>query len=170
MNGAPTPMLAALAAVWLLSGTAHAHGAVGMKEIIGTWKLLAFEDRSESGEVRYHYGAHPKGLLIYDALGHMSVQIMKVPPPKVASGDEDRVTAAEKVALFDAYTAYFGTYAVDVERGIITHHVDGDLADVYIGRAEQRPFELSGDRLIIKPIWTTDGKRWEGVRIFERAK
>ncbi|MET0983949.1 MAG: lipocalin-like domain-containing protein [Steroidobacteraceae bacterium] len=116
-------LLAALG--WMLSANADSGGVTAAQALIGTWKLLAFEDRSDKGEPRYPYGVHPQGLLIYDATGHMAIQIMKVPHPKVASGDEEHVTAAEKAALFDAYTAYFGTYEVDVERGTVTHHVEG---------------------------------------------
>ena len=45
---------------------------------------------------------------------------MKVPHPKVASGDDSKVTPEEKQALYDAYVAYFGTYRVDREKGSLT--------------------------------------------------
>jgi hypothetical protein len=99
-------------------------------------------------------------LLIYDATRHMSIQVMKVPHPKVASGDDEKVTPEETAALFDAYTAYFGTYTVDAARGVVIHHVEGDLADVFIGRDEEWPYELAGDRLLLKPRWESEGKRW----------
>ena len=83
------------------------------QQLTGTWKLTAFEDRPADGPAKYPYGHAPTGLLIYDSTGHMSIQIMKVPHPKVASGNEDKVTDKEKLALFDAYEAYFGTYQVD---------------------------------------------------------
>jgi len=40
------------------------------------------------------------------------------------------VAADEKLALFDAYVAYFGTYSVDAARGVVIHHVEADLSDV----------------------------------------
>lgn len=88
----------------------------------------------------------------------------------IASGDEEKVTPAEKTALYDAYAAYFGTYTVDAKRGVVIHHVEGDLYDVFIGTDQERPFEISGDRLTLRPKWTGDGKQWTGLRVFERVK
>ncbi|HKS57455.1 MAG TPA: lipocalin-like domain-containing protein [Steroidobacteraceae bacterium] len=65
--------------------------------------------------------------------------------------DEEKVTPAEKVVLYDAYVAYFGTYSVDMKRGVVIHPV-------------------AGDRLTLTPRWTVDGKQWTGVRVFERVK
>jgi len=136
----------------------------------GTWKLTRYEDKAPDGTMRYPYGQHPAGMLMYDANGHMSIQIMKTPHPRVASGDDENVTPAEKIALYDAYTAYFGKYRVDAARGVVTTHAEGDLADVFIGRSEERPFVLEDGRLVLRPVWTSDGTRWEGLRVFERAQ
>ena len=140
------------------------------EKLVGTWKLTAFEDRPAKGPVKYPYGNTPAGLLIYDATGHMSIQIMKLPHPKVASGDEDKVTEKEKLALFDAYEAYFGTYQVDWTKHVVTHNVEGDLWDVYMGTAQERPFELNGDRLTLTPHWEEDGQKMQGIRTFERVR
>jgi hypothetical protein len=138
--------------------------------IVGTWKVVAYEDRTEGQPVKYQYGEKPRGQLTYDATGHMSIQLMKVPHPKIASGDEEKATPAEKAALYDAYAAYFGTYTVDAKRSVVIHHVEGDLYDVFIGTDQERPFELQGDRLVLRPKWTVDGKQWTGLRVFERVK
>lgn len=139
------------------------------KSLVGTWRLVAYEDHPQGRPVKYPFGEKPVGLLIYDASGHMAIQVMKVPHPQVASGDELKMTDAEKIALLDAYVAYFGTYSVDWAKGVITHHVAADLYDVFVGTAQERPFELDGDRLLLHPTWTEDGVTVEGVRLFERA-
>jgi hypothetical protein len=136
--------------------------------IAGTWRLVHFEDRAPNGSLQFPYGERPQGQLVYDETGHMSIQIMKTPHPKVASGDDEKVTPAEKVALYDSYVAYFGKYRLDPARGVVIHQVEGDLADVYVGHEEERPYELDGNRLTLHPRWTSDGKQWEGVRVFER--
>ena len=93
---------------------------------------------------------------------------MKTPHPHIASGDENDITPQEKAALLDAYVAYFGRYTVDPDRGIVTHHVQADSLDVFIGHSEERPYELKGNQLVLKPVWTENGVRWEGRRVFER--
>jgi hypothetical protein len=137
--------------------------------IVGTWRLVSYEERAEGQPVRRPYGDKPIGLLTYDATGHMAIQVMKVPHPKVASGTDETITPEEKIALFDAYTAYFGTYSVDADRGMIVYHPEGDIADVFIGEVEERPFTLKGDTLTLTPQWDETGVHWTGVRIFERV-
>ena len=140
------------------------------KELIGSWRLLSYEDRDESDRVVYPYGKSPAGLIIYDSTGHMAVQMMKTPPPDVASDDWDKFTVAEKVALYDGYVAYFGRYEVDMARHIVFHLPEADLSRLYIGRREERHFQLSGDQLILTETWTQSGKKWSGVRVFQRFK
>lgn len=137
--------------------------------VVGTWQLVSYEDKSPDGQSIYPFGREPKGQLMYDAGGRMGIQLMKVPHPKVASGDDSNVTPEEKQALYDAYVAYFGRYTVDATNGVIVHHVEADLADVYIGNDEKRPFVLRSDTLILAPHWKVDGKDWTGVRVFKRA-
>jgi Lipocalin-like domain len=109
--------------------------------IAGTWKLISYEDHFPDGKTEYPFGKVPVGLLIYTSDDHMSVQIMKTPHPKVASGGE-KITKKEKLALFDSYIAYFGTYSVDWKTHIVTHRVEGNLFDAYVGTDQPKPFEL----------------------------
>jgi hypothetical protein len=154
----------------LLAGTVAAWGSSVEQQLVGSWKLVSYEDRPPKGPALFPYGSEPKGLLTYDASGHMAIQVMKRPHPKVASGDDERVTPEEKQALFDAYIAYFGTYRVDAAKGVVVHRVEGDLYDVFIGRDEVRPFQLLGDRLVLTPRWTMGGQQWTGTRVFERIR
>src|SRR5919112_6798637 len=55
--------------------------------LVGSWKIVSYEDRDASGVVVYPYGKAPAGLMIYDSTGHMAVQLMKTPPPEVARDD-----------------------------------------------------------------------------------
>ncbi|MEP6925925.1 MAG: lipocalin-like domain-containing protein [Pyrinomonadaceae bacterium] len=138
--------------------------------LVGTWKLIAWQNRFPDGEIKYPFGRNPRGLLIYQPNGYMAIQVMKTPHPKVASNDETKITAEEKISLFDSYVAYFGTYTVDWQKQIVTHKVEGDLSDTYLGTTQERPFELQGDSLTISPRYTEDGKIVQGLRVFERVK
>jgi len=137
--------------------------------LVGAWRLVRYEDVPATGPSVYPFGDSPQGLLIYEANGQMSIQVMKQPHPRVASVVDEKITPEEKQALLDSFMAYFGTYAVDERRGVVTHHVDGDLWGVFDGKDEERPYELSEDRLTLKPQWDRDGQHWLGIRTFERV-
>lgn len=139
-------------------------------DLVGTWRFESYEDRDGAGKLVRPYGAAPAGLLIYDATGHMAVQIMKTPPPDVASDDWERFTVAEKVALYDGYVAYFGRFEVDTARRVVVHLPEADLSRLYIGRREERHFELAGDRLVLSETWTQSGVAWSGVRVLRRVR
>jgi Lipocalin-like domain len=132
--------------------------AFGPTALVGSWRLVSYEDRDADGAVVYPYGRSPAGLLVYDATGHMAIQIMKEPPPDVAADDWDKFTVEEKVALYEGYVAYFGRYEVDTTRGVVIHLPEADLSRLYIGAREVRHFELAGDRLALSEQWTQSGR------------
>src|SRR5271167_1535257 len=104
----------------------------GPKAIIGTWRLVEFADLDKDGKWQYWYGEHPRGYFVYDATGHVHVQIMKVPPlaPFSESNfDAGKMPSPEHaLAAYTTYLAYFGTYAVDTKKHVVTIHVEGSLA------------------------------------------
>ena len=116
-------------------------------QVIGTWRLISAEDKDpNTGKwVPYTFGNPPSGYFIYDATGHASVQIMTTPPQTIATPDDP--TADEALAIFNAYIAYYGSYTVDSAN--ITVQVEGALDPSQVGTAQARPYELSGDTLII---------------------
>ena len=128
-----------------------------LPELVGSWRL-SYEDRDAAGMVAYPDGKTPAGLLIFDSTGDMAVQLMKTPPPDVASDDRDRFTMQEKVAFYDGYVAYFGRYEVDLTRKVVTHLPEADLSRLYIGRREERHYELTGYRLVLSDTWTPKRK------------
>src|SRR6266487_27467 len=138
------------------------------KQLIGTWRLVSFEDRKDekdpNSEWTYPYGKNPKGYIVYDETGHVTIQMMKTPPPaKFASRDDHKPTPEEAEAAYEGYVAYFGTYTIDEANHIVVHHIEGSLSPSYFGTDQKRPFELSGDRLIIG-----DQKTWR--RVLERVR
>ena len=116
-------------------------------QVIGTWRLISAEDKDpNTGKwVPYTFGNPPSGYFIYDATGHASVQIMTTPPQTIATPDSP--TPDEALAIFNAYIAYYGTYTVDSAN--ITVQVEGALNPSQVGTAQARPYEVSGDTLII---------------------
>ena len=143
-------MRGALSIVILMFVTAAA-SAQSAPAVVGTWKVLRYEDRKADGTVTYPFGEHPRGYFVYDATGHLSVQIMRTPAMKAfpgmreGTGDGDRYKDA-----FLSYVAYFGTYTVDAAKGVVIHHVEGSVRPDYTDTDQVRPFRIDGDRLIIE--------------------
>ena len=117
------------------------------KQLVGTWRLISAEDRSSASGpwIPYTFGNPPSGYFIYDATAHASIQIMTTPPQKIVTPDNP--TPEEALAIFNAYIAYYGTYTVDELN--ITVQVEGALDPSQVGTAQARPYELTGDTLII---------------------
>ena len=141
--------------------------AQGVRALIGTWRLVEFADLDQDGKWQYWYGEHPRGYFVYDATGHMHVQIMKVPPlvPFPESNfDAGKMPSPEHaLAAYTNYLAYFGTYTVDAKKHMVTIHVEGSLAPDYTDTDQLRPYKLEGDRLEI-----SDGKTYR--RVMQRVR
>lgn len=119
--------------------------------LVGTWKVERIADTDAAGNVTYPYGERPKGYIVYDATGHLHVQIMRTPAtPPFASGDDLKGTDAEVQAAYQGYVAYFGTYRVDAKKGVVVHRVEGSLMPGYTGTDQPRPFRIQGDVLKIE--------------------
>lgn len=143
--------------------------------LIGTWRLVEFKDmenatgaRDAAGRPVYKYGEQPLGLFIYTADGYVSIQIANPANPKCVVKIDTRddvslpvCTPAQREAR--AFTAYWGTYTVDMAAGVVVHHVKSDSGNGYAGTDQSRPFRLDGDRLVIG-----DGKTW--TRVLERVR
>ena len=131
--------------------------------LVGTWQVMEMVDTDPAGNSQHPYGEHPMGYIVYDATGHMHVQVMRTPatPPFVAGdqkGSEQEVRAA-----YDGYVAYFGTYRVDEAQSKVIHQVQGSLMPSYTGTDQPRPIKLVGDELIIEGN-TPDGGFYRRLR------
>jgi hypothetical protein len=118
-----------------------------LAKVVGTWRLISAEDFDpQTGKwVPYTFGNPPSGYFFYDATGHASIQIMTTPPQQIATPDSP--TPDEALAIFNNYIAYYGTYTVDEKN--IYHQVEGAWDPSQVGTTQTRPYELSGDQLII---------------------
>ena len=108
---------------------------------------------------------------MYDANGHMSAQIMRPDRPAFASGDHLKGTPMEIKSAFEGFIAYYGVYEVNQEEGTVTHHVEGSSFPNWVGSAQRRFFEFSGNRLTLStPPILVGGQQVTGVLIWERAE
>jgi hypothetical protein len=153
--------------LWSVTIGLAQRSARGARSLIGTWRLLEVADLDKDGKWQFRFGEHPRGYFVYDATGHVHIQIMKVPalaPFPEANAIENKLPSAEHaLAAYAAYIAYFGTYTVDEKKHVVTHHVEGSLVAEFTDTDQPRPFKLEGDRLEIG-----DGKTWR--RVLERVR
>jgi hypothetical protein len=150
----------------LLSATRAAEptSAGSSNPLVGTWKLIACENRSEDGQIQQTFGANPKGILMYDAGGRMSVHLMGGNRTRFTSPDVHGGTASELKEAFDSYMSYFGTYEIDAAAGTVAHHLEGCSYPNWVGTTQQRFLKIEGKRLSLStPPMRVDGK---GVRVF----
>jgi hypothetical protein len=112
--------------------------APAKQQLIGHWKLASAQDVSDSGEARP--SDMQSGRIMYDAVNNMAVQIMR-------AGGADQSSAPS------GYVAYWGTYTVDENKRIVTHHIEGAANPNSIGRPAPHYYRLvnEGNRLILSP-------------------
>lgn len=112
------------------------------RQLVGTWKLMTWEDRPSPDKPWTHmYGEHPFGLFIYTADGHVAIQVMRNGPPDP--------TLVQRPGLNDTFHAYYGTFTVDEAKHIVVHHVEASESASMVNTDQPREFELKGDQLIL---------------------
>ena len=146
-----TPCLALALALAVASSAAAGQRSGNAAPIVGTWQVVDYWVRdAKSGERQYPYGRQPGGYHVYDAAGHVFVQVMRLPAADTLGVSMWRTLPPDDLRkLVDRYAAYFGTYRADASRGVISEHIEGDLAREHAGTSRDVPFRLDGDRLLL---------------------
>ena len=140
-----------LAAVAALSGVSRAQSAEkkdagpgsaressAREKLIGAWRLAWMEEPAADGKLTRI--TDRKGMLIYTRDGHMSVQLMFPKSESALSNDYVK----------EGYEASFGSYDVNEEAHTVTHHPEGSITPVLVGKDLPRLFQFSEGHLIIK--------------------
>jgi hypothetical protein len=124
------------------------------QELIGAWQLVSIQIQGPTGPMLDpFYNADSTGLLIYDASGWMSVQIVGQHRPAMEA-PASRPThdtpqgAALKAAVLDTYYAYFGTWKYDETAATVTHYVKSSLIPGESGASYSQTVSLEGGRLV----------------------
>jgi hypothetical protein len=160
-------------AILLLAASALAQDSSAAKpttgQLVGTWRLVSIEDTMKDGMVKppEQLGPHPIGFLMYQADGNMCASIMN--PDRPAWKDSAKPTNEEKIAYYDTFIAYCGTYKLDAEKSVVTHYPVVAWTPAYVGSNQVRPFRLEGKRLTITvagPLPTVTKR----VLVWERAQ
>jgi hypothetical protein len=156
----------AAAALLITSGLspASAQGRTLKDRFVGTWKLVNVETRNAKGEVvppAAGASQNRTGYIIYDDAGYMAVSIMPLGRKKYAGAQP---TDEEVRGALAGYTGYFGTFTINDKEQFVTHHLEGSVSPS-MERDQKRFFEMSGNRLTLKPPPAANGNQqrltWE---------
>ena len=104
---------------------------------------------------------------MYDADGHVAVQIMRNPRPEFAANTMGFPSPKDVQIAYKGYYAYYGRYSVDTEKKIITHHLQGSLRPGDVGKDFVRAYMLSGKSLSLRPV--NDSQAKDACLNWERA-
>ena len=134
---------------------------------VGTWRLISRTVIHDGKPVKdVVLGDHPIGYIMYDANGHMAVQIMRT--DRTGNMDCSNVPPASSPSACDGYIAYFGTYTLDEINRTVTHHIEGTVFARDVGKKQLRHYEFSGNELRLSVLPTQPGEdtyvlRWQRV-------
>jgi len=130
-------------------------------KLVGTWRLIEFADLdSLTGNWGYRYGKNPKGYFTYTKNNIVSLNISSETPLRISEDSAKNYSINLYKFVNNNSLGYFGTYSVDFNKSVVTHHVKGGCLPWYIDTDQPRPFMLKGDTLIIG-----DNKTWRRVLV-----
>jgi hypothetical protein len=135
-----------LCAAWLV----HSFRAQALEDergnpFVGAWELVALETINADGTLvplLLTGGAEFVGNIMYTASGMMSVQIYI----------SDRQNVSFSATFVNGYMAYYGTYEVNFEDGLVTHNRQGHILPSRNTQSVVRSFQFEDDLLYLTPV------------------
>jgi hypothetical protein len=127
----------------LLAGMASAQNKTGISNLTGTYELVAVDNIAADGSRTHLYGDSPKGILMFDAMGHYTLQIYSKGRPEFAAGDKSKGTDEENRAALKGCNAHYGSYKI--EGSNIIFNIEHASFPNWEGAQQKRPFIISGD-------------------------
>lgn len=132
--------------------------------LVGTWLLVKYVDTPKMGEPIFAFGKEPVGHFIFTAGRHIAFSIMRN-PPDIANPTSDPDPDA---CVPGWYCAYFGTYTVDIKKGIWVTHVLSANIPGFLNTDQPRHFKIDGNRLVVSETYFNGPTRVKAERIFVR--
>lgn len=146
--------------------------------LVGFWQLVSVTAIAADGTADAEiYGPSPVGYLTYSLGGHMMVMFSKRDRPPLSGSPTTpfalgAVPDAELAQAFAGFSAYAGTYTIDIESNTVYHHLTTASLPNRVGTTLVRRFRLSdgalseppGERLTLSTLAT---KTSSGTQSFE---
>ena len=140
------------------------------ERLVGTWTLVLVDNVLPDSSRVHLYGPSPSGILMFDAGGRYSLQIVSAGRPAFAAKDKSRGTPEEYRAAVQGSNAHFGRYGVDRTRQTITFRIDHASFPNWEGTSQERSFRVDGDRLRYTVPVPTSGAGVTGEVEWRRAR
>jgi hypothetical protein len=138
--------------------------------LVGAWQLLRVDNVYADGRREALYGAHPHGMLMFDAQGRYSLQIFSQERIRFALNDKARGSAQEYQAAVQGSNAHFGEYAIDAATHSIRFRIAQASFPNWEGTEQKRSFTLIGDELKYTVPVPTTGANGTGEVVWQRIR
>ena len=144
--------------------------ATSMSSLVGTWLLSTVDNLMPDGSKVHLYGAAPRGLLIFDADGRYTLQIMRGDRARFASTDRALATPAEYRAAVMGSNTHFGRFSVNEIDHTITFRIEHASFPNWDDTEQKRSFEIKDGRLSYIVPTPTTGAGATGEVVWTRAR
>jgi hypothetical protein len=104
--------VAAALGVFLQASDADSQQASLKELLVGTWKIVSWEQNKSDGTKLRQFGADPAGAAFFDANGRYIITVMRSDRANYANNSLWQGTAEENRATANGTMTYFGTYSV----------------------------------------------------------
>jgi hypothetical protein len=136
--------------------------------LVGTWRLLSWENRTLDGEVSHPLGGGASGYIAYTEDGYVFVAIMAPGRRPFVAGDLLSGSTAEKAGAAETYVSYCGRY--EFHGDTVLHHMELSLFPNWVGVTQERLVKISGDQLTLstRPL-LLQGRQQTAHLLWERV-
>ncbi len=150
MRACVVALLIGVSALIATSAVSAQLGRAANNRFAGVWQLVGEETRDANGQI-VPRGADASrfGYIVYDPAGYVSVMLSWLKQPTFAGGKA--TTPQEALAALGAYNWYWGSFAVNEARSVVTHQTFGAVSPAFSGSNQERKFTISGNRLTLQP-------------------
>lgn len=157
-------------AMWAIgSSSAFAGAPPATDSLVGAWKLVRVDNLMPDGTRVELYGTSPKGLLMFDAQGRYSLQILRASRARFAASDKAKGTPQEYADAVRGSNAHFGRYTVNAADKSITFHIENASFPNWEGTQQTRSFVLANGTLTYSVPTPTSGGNAIGEVEWRRA-
>jgi hypothetical protein len=159
-----------LLALTLFAGKATAQ-KTGKEQLVGTWTLVLVDNVLPDGSRVHLYGPNPQGIVMFDASGRYSMQILRDDRPKFASNDKSKGTPEEYKAAVQGSNSHFDRYTINETDHTVTFYIEHASFPNWEGTERKSSFTFTGDEFkytVAHP--TTGGPNVTGEVAWKRVR